>query len=260
MSLYPSILFHFTDKFDSLTGILNNNFLVSYSREKITALNPNNAEPPRIEFYVPMVSFCDLRLSELEAHMKSYGFYGIGLTKDWAVRKKLNPVMYVEKNSNFTYSFVTGMLRMHQIFKKDAKFKPNFLPLMNSFRYMKNYQDELRRKCHEPVPNYLFANEREWRYVPPIDNDSRNFLTTSEIDCDCKKKAQNLSLNKKLSKKGAKLTFEVEDIKYLIVPSEKEITDFFSNIRAAERTRFTAQQIEILRTRIITKDQILNDI
>ena len=84
--LYPEILFHFTTK-ESLYEILNSTFKVSYAREKIIG--------PKLkrEFGVPMVSFCDLRLSELKAHINKYGNYGIGLTKEWANRNGLNPVM-----------------------------------------------------------------------------------------------------------------------------------------------------------------------
>jgi hypothetical protein len=54
---YPSILFHFTQKHDALKGILRNTFRPSMARETI---ENNGADK---EFAVPMVSFCDLRLS-----------------------------------------------------------------------------------------------------------------------------------------------------------------------------------------------------
>lgn len=41
-----------------------------------------------------MVSFCDLRLSELAEHICTYGCYGIGMSKKWAVDNMLNPVSY----------------------------------------------------------------------------------------------------------------------------------------------------------------------
>jgi len=82
-SLYPDILFHFTTK-AGLFGILENTFSISYAREKIIG-NRKSAQ-----FAVPMVSFCDLRLSQLKDHMDKYGNFGIGLTKEWANRNGLN--------------------------------------------------------------------------------------------------------------------------------------------------------------------------
>lgn len=76
-SLYPDILFHFTSR-DGLYGILENSFKISYARERIVGKSKST------EFAVPMVSFCDLRLSELKDHMSKYGSYGIGLSKSWA--------------------------------------------------------------------------------------------------------------------------------------------------------------------------------
>ena len=90
-SLYPDILFHFTNK-EGLFGLLESTFKVSYAREKIIGKNSTR------EIGVPMVSFCDLKLSELKSHMNDYGVYGIGLTKEWALKNSLNP-MDKEKNS-----------------------------------------------------------------------------------------------------------------------------------------------------------------
>lgn len=74
---YPDILFHFTSG-SGLRGILKEGFQPSYALEKIVAQSQER------NFAVPMVSFCDLRLSELPFHMKKYGRFGIGLTKVWA--------------------------------------------------------------------------------------------------------------------------------------------------------------------------------
>lgn len=87
-SLYPDILFHFTKK-ENLFKILESAFNVSYAREIIIGKSSER------EFAIPMVSFCDLRLTELKSHMIKYGSYGIGLTKQWANANGLNPVMYI---------------------------------------------------------------------------------------------------------------------------------------------------------------------
>ena len=102
MRLYPNILFHFTDK-NALFNILEDSFKVSYARERIKGQNAVR------EFAVPMVSFCDLRLSELKDHIEKYGKFGIGLTKEWAFRNGLNPVMYINETSHFTDNFIKGL-------------------------------------------------------------------------------------------------------------------------------------------------------
>jgi hypothetical protein len=86
--LYPSIIFHFTSK-EGLYGFLEENFKLSYARECVEGPSEENTV-----FGVPMVSFCDLRLSELRQHMAQYNQYGIGLTKEWAYRQGLNPVYF----------------------------------------------------------------------------------------------------------------------------------------------------------------------
>ena len=111
-SLHPDILFHFTSK-ESLFSILRETFSLSYSSEKIVGKNKSTA------FAVPMVSFCDLKLSELKLHMGNYGNYGIGLTKEWANREGLNPVFYTSKFSPFTTHFIKSIEGVYH-FTKDS--------------------------------------------------------------------------------------------------------------------------------------------
>ena len=85
MGLSPSTLFHFTSK-SGLKGILKDNFKLKYCLEKI-----NHREKP-VEIAIPMVSFCDIKISEIKEHIEKYGYYGIGLSKKWAFEKGLNPV------------------------------------------------------------------------------------------------------------------------------------------------------------------------
>ena len=95
MALYPNILFHFTSK-KPLYDILSSTFKVSYARERI--LGGNRIK----EFAVPMVSFSDLRLSELKDNIGTYGKFGIGLTKEWAINNGLwfNPLLIGQTTIN----------------------------------------------------------------------------------------------------------------------------------------------------------------
>ncbi|EBU6604347.1 hypothetical protein DKP05_24575, partial [Salmonella enterica subsp. enterica serovar Derby] len=71
-------------------------FRPSYARETIYGKNQQKIR----YFGIPMVSFCNIRLSLLSEHTQKYGSYGIGLTYDWITRNNLNPVFYVSEHSN----------------------------------------------------------------------------------------------------------------------------------------------------------------
>src|SRR4029078_6474070 len=101
MALSSNSIIHFTELKDSLKGILKENFKVSYCLENTIIGNSLSS------YAVPMVSFCDIPLSEIKQNITKYGKYGIGLTKACAEEKKLNPVLYVEKDSFLSRSYKT---------------------------------------------------------------------------------------------------------------------------------------------------------
>jgi hypothetical protein len=244
MGLYPDTLFHFTDKV-SLFGILKNCFKVSYSRESISGTSRI------VQFGVPMVSFCDLRLSEIKDHMHYYGKYGIGLTKQWAIQRKLNPVMYVSKESLFTQKFIESIIELYDITEKTTGIENTFISILNTFRYMKNYSDVLERKGAF-FPNFIFANEREWRYVPQFRDDIHNYIPIDKIQSSLDKKKYNELLDEKL-------TFHPNDIKYIIVENDLEIPSLIEKLETIYSS-YTLEDRLRLNSRILTYNQIMNDI
>lgn len=75
-SIHPSTLFHFTNKEEFFFKILSDKcFKPFIARENIESVGS------RRRFGVPMVSFCDIRLSQLDEHTQKYGEFGFGLTK-----------------------------------------------------------------------------------------------------------------------------------------------------------------------------------
>jgi hypothetical protein len=252
-SLYPDILFHFTKEKCTLFDILNSTFRVSYAREKVEGI-----ETVR-EFAVPMVSFCDLRLSELKEHMGKYGNFGIGLTKEWANRNGLNPVMYVNKHCPFTDNFNNSL---HSVYKKistlteDNSFQgisDNNIKIFDAYRYIKNYEGTLIRN-EISTDNFRFADEREWRFVPPITvTGIPPFVAKSNIDTTSKKEKYNRLAN------NIRLNFKPNDIKYLIVESDNDINSLISHLRDAKQ-HFEDSIIDRLSSRILTSDQIHRDI
>src|SRR3989304_3361018 len=100
MSILSSeTLFHFTDSIIKLKSILKNEFYPRYSLESYP-LDPK--ESSILEIGVPMVSFCDIPLSRVKEHVTIYGYYGIGMSKEWAEKKGLNPVLYLYNGSDLS--------------------------------------------------------------------------------------------------------------------------------------------------------------
>ncbi|WP_407263745.1 abortive infection system antitoxin AbiGi family protein, partial [Klebsiella quasipneumoniae] len=174
-SLYPSVVCHFTRRSSVLISILQSMFFkVSYAKEEIIGTDASRT------FGIPMVSFCDIRLSQLNEHITKYGRYGIALNKGWAISNGLNPVSYISKDCSM-FGRLDARLRelrssMKHI-KSEGAFEEYKMALeqyndfINTMRYMKNYEGNLIRNKKPLIKNYRFANEHEWRYIPDVDSD-----------------------------------------------------------------------------------------
>lgn len=244
MGLSSNSIIHFTKNKEALSGILKNNFKIKYCKERIE-LNDS-----LYEIYIPMVSFCDIPLSEMKNHINSYGTYGLGLSKEWAVKNKLNPVIYMEKNSSLSANY----LELKERFRKGEYAKYSDIPkeervLYDFLRYMKNYEGDLSRMGMETIKNYRFSDEREWRYVIAHDEDIEGIYTSDKFD----KKMANKSIE------NYSLNFEPNDIKYVIIDNESEIEEFLEIFQKYKGRNHLYADIQRLSTRLLTSEQIRYD-
>jgi len=244
MPLSSSSIIHFTKKKRSLCGILEDNFHIHYCRETVWLGGENQT------FSVPMVSFCDIPLSQIKDHIKKYGQYGIGLTKEWAKKKLLNPVLYVETDSHLSRSYKKAF---DDFFLESDSLNASHFALVDILRYIKNYEGLLARSGKE-ISNYRFSDEREWRFVPSYDA-SCEFIVG---DDDYNNESKRLAIEKSVA--SIRLYFEPNDIKYIIIKSEDEISEFIQILRNAKSQKYTSSDIDRLTTRILTTEQILSDI
>jgi len=243
MALSPSTLFHFTNK-TGLKGILADNFHIKYCLEEIDHL-----EKP-VEMAIPMVSFCDIKLSEIKDHIEKYGNYGIGLSKSWAIEQGLNPVFYLNTNSSLPNSLISTIRRLRE--KIDAE---DYYNLSNVIRYAKKYEGPLKRHS-KILKNYRFADEREWRYVPEMklqDPDFANWLTKKHYDT----KEKKLEANARLA--SERLVFNANQIMYIVVKEEEEITEIIQYIRNVKGKNYTMEEVDRLNTRILSCERVFND-
>ncbi|HHD63799.1 MAG TPA: hypothetical protein ENK96_05420 [Desulfobulbaceae bacterium] len=98
-NISTNTVFHFTKSIDCLESILTNDFYPQLCIEDIFGPLAGELEAEKA---IPMVCFCDIPLSQIKKHIKNYGEYAIGLSKEWAIRNKINPVLYTFSNSNFS--------------------------------------------------------------------------------------------------------------------------------------------------------------
>lgn len=251
MALSSNTIIHFTNKKEALLGILEDNFRISFCKEG-TYLGDK-----RWTFYVPMVSFCDIPMSEIKDHIGKYGSYGIGLTKEWALEKRLNPVLYVSRGSfmseNYrvaTKHFLSNISNNRNIKATNEADENGGMALLDIFRYMKNYEGKLERKSEE-IDNYRFSDEREWRYVPEFSKYKDMMVQKKEFDGNTDHYSSVY--------KDHRLEFEPDDIKYIIINDDSEIKEIVSHLRFVKGGKYSSDAVERLTTRILTAEQIKGD-
>lgn len=248
MPISSSSVIHFTRTKSALKGILADNFRIKYCLETF------RAETKDLPYASPMVSFCDIPLSQVKEHIGKYGSYGIGLTKEWATRQRLSPVQYVATGSLHAASLKvlinTTIPKNPTAWKDLTDVQQAAIDMM---RYLKNYQGDLTRNG-KTIKNYRYYDEREWRYVPSFDPIFPMLVPGG----DYKTPSQKQAVNKLIS--DIRLTFEPSDIKYIIIRSDEEISEFVETIRGTKGNSTSLSDTERLTTRIITKEQIESDL
>jgi hypothetical protein len=246
-------LFHFTPKKEYLISILEQTFVPRYCFEEIKL--SDKLERAGFESAIPMVCFCDISLSQINNHIEMYGGYGLGMTKEWGIRKKLNPIIYVNPNSNISESVSEMAENVYQALDKHcSEITRNISDeYMNLVNFLKPYDGNFKRgkKTHKDV---RFYNEREWRYVPKIEFDSvvKNNLSKEEFSNSTILENENQKLFE------YRLGFKPSDIKYIFVKSEKEIHPMMEQLRNI-KSRFSRKEIDVLTSKIITTEQIKED-
>lgn len=247
MPLSSNSLIHFTNDKEFLKGILENNFKIFNCNESIVLGGR------RYSWVIPMVSFCDIPLSEIKDHISKYGHYGVGMTKEWAIKQGLNPVLYMAQNSMLSESYRKAWCNAIERSHDDDNWSEDERNLCDTLRYIKNYEGDLERKG-VTLKDYRFSDEREWRYVPPYSEEyeflmSREWYTSYNNKSEADYKLMTL-----------RLKFEPSDIKYIIIDNDTEIGEFIDHLRRAKGKNFTLHEVERLTTRILTVDQIMSDI
>jgi hypothetical protein len=252
MGVSANTLFHFTSAEALKSILISRHFLPSYSLEHFDNILPETSIYQTS--YVPLVSFCDLtitQLSQISRHTDDFGKFGIGLKKEWGESKGISPVVYVHNTSypsKSIYNLITTFNSKSKSLPKNEFYVKVRERLIDFFKFIKPYNGywQKNKKLQQSIRYY---DEREWRYSP----------TAARFKVYAGKKRSNEAIVNRLSlelKKHTELSFDPDDIKFIIIDQQADIEGFF---RAIDRMKVSANRKRELKTRIITFDEIRED-
>ncbi len=244
--LSANTLFHFTSSLDNLLNILTNEFHPNFCLEGLNVL----FKEPKLELAFPMLSFCDIPLSQTGFHLNVYGDYGIGLTKSWGKQNGISPVLYAYPDS----LPIKRLERLIKILEKIPTGPEQPFRLLHDFvGFLKPYEGELYR-ASGTLENIRFYDEREWRFLPELPADFVPLVLSKEQFMDDGMRAQaNLELAE-----TCPLSFEPKDIRYLVVRQEEEIVPLISQIEQI-KDKYSYYDVRLLASRVISAEQIKSD-
>lgn len=249
MAISANSIIHYTRELNYLLGIIRDSgFKFSYCSEKLKTRGSKNYTAA-----IAMVSFCDIPISDYKKHFYNkkttgdlgyYGDYGIGLSKKWAFKQGLNPVLYIESNS-----FVSHSLRKTYELSLDESNQIIDIENNSSILYAKNYEGELKRGDKVVSSKYRYYDEREWRLVPKSETIGSNPPVIDDIKYQSDKVIYNQSIEKYY------LKFELQDISYIIVKEASEIQSVYQTLSSV----FNKSIMDLQSITIITSEQIVGD-
>lgn len=224
-------LFHFMKKEEYLYKALDNLSLIPrYCSEKVDYININVNDRLVRDISIIQKCFCDMHLHQLNAtfkvvdeagdekyytHTDFYGNYAIAFSKTWAEKNNLQPVHYVSPKSSYVQHFKEYF---EHICAREPVSEKIVDDVLDRLTFLKPLQGYTIRESKEIKKN--FHNENEWRYVP-----DSNILKSNNLERVIYKKLlpQEISMiNDNLSHQKYQdiwLNFNLEDIRYLIVPT-----------------------------------------
>jgi len=235
--MIASSLFHFTNDVDTVIKIISSGkFRASYNIEDVSDFYAS-------ENYVaiPMVCFCDIPLKFIVELTKTYGKYGIGLGKEWGIRNGINPILYrteshintlLEGILSATETNITEGLNLDR--KKEISLLYRMTTVKDSMLRLTNYT-----KKYE-IDEKLYYLEREWRYVPEV---------SEMLFVDTNSEEKRKSINEKYWDNNPDyVSFNLDDIKYIIVPGKTEVEEFIYKVQQmdiSEKEKYKLVQLII---------------
>lgn len=284
-------LFHFMTSSKYLTDALKRKALCPrYCNEDISYLKLKNDGINFKEVAVLQKCFCDIPLHNVVkefivqqdnnnhltenqktsipktlSHTRLYGEYALAFTKRWGENNNLQPIHYLNTESDFAKKFsdmFSKAVNEDDLSDYVADTMLNLIcyskPLRGSMsRYLTNDSGKFSYKL---IKN--FHDEHEWRYVPFGLKVDENY-----VDCVSTSIAWQPTLMREIndriedsSNKEIWLNFEYEDLKYIIVPDNNGRIEVIETIQSLDDDYFNGDNVTIKKGVLTSKILVLSDI
>lgn len=171
---------------------------------------------------IPMKCFCDINMHKLGEHLSWYGYYGLAFSKEWGMRKGIQPIQYInpysELRKDFSQAFSSALkIKAARQTKAQREIKSFML---HEIMYYKPYSGNMENRNTKEVELKCFTDECEWRYVPNVTVKGfeqfyydENILNAGILNDFSNAMAGIAEIS---------LNFEYKDIKYIIVKSHSD--------------------------------------
>lgn len=232
-------LFNFMQELNFLITTVKNKMLSPrYCEEDIRYLNIKGLE----RLAIPMKCFCDINLHKISEHLQWYGYYGIAFSKEWGMKQGIQPIQYINPNSNlckdFSQAFSSALTIKSKKQTKAMKQMKNFM--LHEIMFYKPYSGVMKRN-NEETQEKCFTDECEWRFVPDVT--VCNFAQVIHNE-----NIFNAGILREMSDSMCGLSeislkFEYEDIKYIIIKTNEDFIKFTEEIKNIKLTDLQAYEL-----------------
>ena len=245
--VHPDTLFTFMTDFGFLLGCLEHKMLSPrYCEEDVRYLNLRRVK----SLAYPMKCFCDISLKKLKVHMDWYGDYGIAFGKEWGMRHNIQPVHYLNEESDLRKDItevLKAALNEEKAGSKTHEMLKNYL--LHELMYYKPYQGKMKNRKTKKIAVKCLMDECEWRYIPDVATlELEQVIVNPGVENVGYVQLASNSMN---FREEVSLHFEYSDIKHIVLQTKEEYQELS---RAIDSWKFEDNS-EILSKVIIWPDK-----
>ncbi len=233
-------LFTFSTKLSYIIPAIKQMFVSPrYCVEDISYLKIKNLK--RIAY--PMKCFCDINLHRIQEHLQWYGYYGLAFSKAWGMHNCIQPVHYINPESELRKDFTTAFsaaLKAKTDHELSVQIKmKNYL--LHQLMYFKPYDGKMQERDTRKLKRKCFTDECEWRFVPDVSKIEfeQVLLDHSVYDVGL---LTDLS-NSMMGIREISLGFDYSDLKYIIVKTLDDFQELANVIVGLKLDKIKEQQL-----------------